>query len=75
MPHWSGGGGGGGTYFTEVVSCSTTCTLTHTPVVFDNLSVNGLVMVDGTDFSRSGTTVTLSVPAVGGDVYYAQYHY
>ncbi len=70
-----GSGGGSGTYFTEVVTCASTCTLAHTPATFDNFSVNGLVMVDGTDFTRSGTTVTLSVPAVGGDVYYAQYHY
>jgi len=72
---FSAGGGGSTTYFTEVVSCTTTCTLAHTPVTFDNLSVNGLVMISGTDFTRSGTTVTLTTPAVGGDVYYAQYHY
>ena len=70
-----GGGGGGGTYFTEVVTCASTCALTHTPAVFDNLSINGLVMINGTDFTQSGTTITLTVPAVGGDVYYAQYHY
>ncbi len=63
------------TYFTEVVTCTTTCTLAHTPVTFDNFSVNGLVMVNGADFTRSGVTVTLTTPASGGDVYYAQYHY
>lgn len=68
------GGTASGTYTTEVVSCTTTCTLSNTPIVFDNLSVNGLVMVNGTDFTLSGTTITLTTPAVGGDVYYAQYH-
>ncbi len=62
------------TYTTETVSCTSTCTLAHTPVTFDNLSVNGLVMINGTDFTQSGTTITLTTPAVGGDVYYAQYH-
>jgi len=75
---WAAVGGGGGsstTYFTQTLTCASTCTLTHTPVVFDNLSVNGLIMISGTDFTQSGTTVTLTTPAVGGDVYYAQYHY
>lgn len=70
-----GGGATSGTYFTETLTCTTTCTLTHTPMSFQNLSVNGLVMVSGTDFTRSGTTVTLTTPAVGGDVFYAQYYY
>ena len=70
-----GGGGTSGTYFTEVVTCTTTCTLAHSPTTFSNLSVNGLVMVNGTDFTRSGVTVTLTTPAVGGDVYYAQYYF
>lgn len=74
-PIAGGGGSSIGTYFTEVVSCTSTCTLSHTPIEFNNLTDNGLTFVYGTDFTVSGTTITLTVPAVGGDVYYAQYRY
>jgi len=71
----SGGGGGGGNYYTETITCTSTCTLAHTPTTFINLSRNGLVQISGTDFTRSGTTINLTDAAVGGDVFYAQYYY
>lgn len=74
-PTTTSGGGGSGTYFTETVSCTTGCTLAHTPTTFLNLSRNGLVQIYTTDFTRSGVTITLVDPAVTGDVFYAQYYY
>jgi hypothetical protein len=69
------GGGTSGTYFTETVTCTTTCTLAHTPTTFLNLARNGLVQYYTSDFTQSGVTITLVDPAVGGDTFYAQYYY
>lgn len=70
------GGSGGGTYFTETLSCTgTSCTLAHTPTEFDTLSQNGLILVNGTDYTQSGTSITFTTAPDPGDVIYAQYHY
>lgn len=73
---WVAMSGSGGTYFEEAASCSgTSCTLTHSPVTFLNLDRNGLGQRYTTDFTVSGTTLTLVVAAGTGDVFYAQYYY
>jgi hypothetical protein len=64
-----------GTYFTESVTCTTTCSLTHTPTTFINFARNGIDQRSTTDFSVSSSTVTLVVAATGGDTFYAQYFY
>jgi len=64
-----------GTYFAETVTCTTTCTLAHTPITFLNLDRNGIGQRTTTDFSVSGSTVTLVAAATGGDTFYAQYYY
>ncbi len=74
-PYPFSGGGGVGTYFTETVTCTTTCTLAHTPTTFLNLARNGLVQYYTSDFTQSGVTITLVDPAVSGDTFYAQYYY
>jgi hypothetical protein len=67
--------GGVGTYTVETITCTgTSCTLSFTPTTFINLARNGLVQRQVTDFTVSGTTVTLTTAAGGGDVFYAQYY-
>lgn len=51
----------------------TSYTLSFTPSFFIGLFLNGAIRNYGTDYTLSGTTITLTNPTVGGDKIYAVY--
>lgn len=53
---------------------NTAFTLTHAPVILW-LTRNGMGLTAGTDYTISGTAITMTTAPISGDVFYAQYFY
>jgi hypothetical protein len=78
-PAWINAPAAALTFLDEVITMSgTSGSFAHTPVQLIGLFLNGqrLTKLGGSpDFSTSGTSITLTVAAVAGDIYEAVYYY